>query len=76
MVLKTPFFFSCSIIILVVLQVGASYLSFQRFLEGDWLLGLLFMLCVPGLALIMLLYLIWFRRQKGPHPSNLVNSGK
>ena len=76
MALKNPFFFGSTIIILVALQVGTSYLSFQRFLEGDWLLGLLFMLCVPGLALIMLLYIIWFLRQRRPHPSNLVNSGK
>ena len=76
MLLKNSFFFGSAIMILVALQVGTSYLSFQRFLEGDWLLGLLFMLCVPGLALIMLLYLIWFRRQRRPRPSNLVNSGK
>lgn len=76
MILKNPFFFAGAIMVLVALQVGTSYLSFQCFLGKDWPLGILFMLCVPGSALIMLLYLIWFRRQRMTHPSNLKNPGK
>lgn len=76
MVLRNPFFFSCAIIVLVSLQVGTSYLSFQYFLGEDWPLGLLFMFFVPGLALVMMLYFIWFRRQRMVHPSNLENPGK
>ena len=64
MVLKNPFFFGCAILVLVALQVGTSYLSFRSFLEGDWLPGLLFMLSVPGLACIMVLYFIWFRKER------------
>ena len=63
MILKNPFFFGCTIIILIALQVGASYLSFHFFLEGDWLLGFLFLICVPGLAFLMVLYFIWFRKK-------------
>ena len=64
MVLKNPFFFGGAIIVLVALQVGMSYLSFRSFLEGDWLSGILFMLSVPGLSLIMVLYFIWFRKNR------------
>jgi hypothetical protein len=64
LVLKNPFFFGGAIIVLVALQVGMSYLSFRSFLEGDWLPGILFMLLVPGLALIMVLYFIWFRKNR------------
>ena len=64
MVLKNPFFFGGAIIVLVALQVGMSYLSFRSFLEEDWLSGILFMLLVPGLALIMVLYFIWFRKNR------------
>ncbi len=64
MVLKNPFLFGGAIIVLLALQVGMSYLSFQSFLGGDWLLGILFMVLVPGLALIMVLYFIWFRKNK------------
>ena len=75
MVLKNPFFFGCAIIVLVALQVGMSYLSFQCFLGEDWPLGLLFMVFVPGLAFVMLLYFIWFRRQRMSHPSKSKNAG-
>ena len=64
MVLKNPFFFGGAIIVLVALQVGMSYLSFRSFLEGDWLPAILFMLFVPGLSLIMVLYFIWFRKNR------------
>jgi hypothetical protein len=64
LVLKNPFVFGCAIIVLVALQVGTSYLSFQCFLGGDWPLGLLFMFFVPGLAFLMVLYFIWFRRKR------------
>jgi len=75
-VLKNSFFFGCAIIVLVALQVGASYLSFQHFLGEDWPVGLLFMFSVPGLALVMVLYFIWFHRQRKAHPSHLENLGK
>jgi hypothetical protein len=64
LVLKNPFLFGVAIIVLVALQVGMSYLSFRSFLEEDWLPAILFMLLVPGLALIMVLYLIWFRKNR------------
>jgi len=64
LVLKNPFFFGCAIIVLVALQVGTSYLSFRSLLDGDWPLGILFMFSVPGLALIMVLYFIWFRKNR------------
>jgi len=74
--LKNPFFFGCATIVLVALQVGTSYLSFQCFLAEEWPTGLLFMFFVPGLASIMLLYFIWFRRQRMVHPSKLENPGR
>ena len=74
MVLKNPFFFGALIIVLFALQVGASVLSFQSFLEGEWLRGLLFLLVVPALAILMVLSFIRFRRERMDHPSNLKNS--
>lgn len=64
MLLKNPFFFGCTIIVFLAVQVATSYLSFHFFLEGDWLLGFLFFLFVPGLAFLMVLYFLWFRKNK------------
>ena len=64
MVLKNPFFFGCTIIVLAALQVGTSYLSFRSFLEGDVFLAFLFFLFVPGLGSLMVLYFLWFRKNK------------
>ena len=63
MILKDPFIFGCTVIIFIALQIGASYLSFHSFLQSDWLLGALFLICVPGLAFLMVLYFIWFRKK-------------
>jgi len=64
LVLRNPFFFGFAIIVLVILQVGMSYLSFRSLLEEDWLLGILFLFFVPGLAFIMVVYFIWFRKNR------------
>jgi hypothetical protein len=64
LLLKNPFFFGCTIIVLAALQVGTSYLSFHSFLEGDVLLAFLFFLFVPGLGFLMVLYFLWFRKNK------------
>jgi uncharacterized membrane protein len=69
LLLKNPFFFAFAIIVFVALQVWTSYLSFYSFLEGDWLPGFLFLFLVPLLALLMVLYFVWFRRQRMAKPS-------
>ena len=76
MVLKNPFFFGAVIVVLFALQAGASYLSFQSFLGGEWLRGFLFLLAVPALAFLMVLSFIRFRRERMDHLSGPENPKK
>ena len=65
--LKNPIVFGILILLIVALQIVASYLSAASFFEDDIILGLSFFLFVPILGLILGLYIIWFRKQKMPN---------
>jgi hypothetical protein len=64
LLLKNPFFFGFAIMIAIALQVWASYSSIHFFLEGNFLLGFSFFFLVPGLAFLMGLYFVWFRKSR------------
>jgi len=61
---KNPIFFGFTFMALIALQVGLSYYSIDFFLDGELLLGFLFFIFVPVLALLVGFYYIWFRRQR------------
>ena len=65
--LKNPIVFGILILLIVALQIVASYLSATSFFEDDIILGLSFFLFVPVLGLILGFYIIWFRKQKMPN---------
>lgn len=72
LVLKHPLVFGIIFVVLIGLQVGASYMSIRSFLKGDYLSGLAFFVSVPLLGLLMGLYYVWFRKFRSPHgPSGL-----
>jgi hypothetical protein len=62
--LKNPIVFGILVLLIVSLQITASYLSATSFFEDDIILGLSFFLFVPVLGLILGFYIIWFRKQK------------
>ena len=62
--LKNPIVFGILFLLIVALQIVASYLSATSFFEDDIILGLSFFLFVPVLGLILGFYIIWFRKQK------------
>jgi hypothetical protein len=62
--LKNPIVFGILVLLIVSLQITASYLSATSFFEDDIFLGLSFFLFVPVLGLILGVYIIWFRKQK------------
>ena len=68
MLLKKPFVFGFSIVVLIVLQAGASYFSVRFFLEGDLVQGFAFFFMVPLPALLIGLYYVWFRNQRKVQP--------
>jgi hypothetical protein len=61
---RNPVIFGLVILIIVGLQVAASYLSVTSFLNNDLLTGLSFFLLVPILGLALGFVIIWFRK---PH---------
>ena len=65
--LKNPIVFGILILLIVALQIVASYQSATSFFEDDIILGLSFFLFVPVLGLILGFYIIWFRKQKMPN---------
>jgi hypothetical protein len=62
--LKSPFFFSIVAVGIVTLQAGVSYWSYRFFMAGDLILGSLYFLLVPVLALFLAFFYVWFRRGK------------
>jgi hypothetical protein len=69
LVLKHPIFLVLAAIICVSLQICISYVSARSILEGDLITGLSLFLLVPMLGVLLVLYYLWFRRQKETHPS-------
>lgn len=68
--LKNPIALGLIAMLMVGLQIAASYMSVISFFEDDIVLGLSFFLFVPILGLILALYIIRFRKQKTPNPPN------
>jgi hypothetical protein len=62
--LKKPFFFGLSIVVLILLQAGVSFFSVLFFLGGDCVQGFVFFFIVPLPALLIGLYYVWFRNQR------------
>jgi hypothetical protein len=69
LVLKHPIFLVLAAIICVSLQICISYVSARSILEGDLITGLSLFLLVPMLGVLLVLYYLWFRRQKATGPS-------
>jgi hypothetical protein len=68
MLLKNPFFFGLALVICISLQIWISYVSALSILDGDLISGLSLFLLVPLLAVLLVLYYLWFRRQKALEP--------
>lgn len=64
MLLKNRFFFTLAVISILFLQVWFCYLSFNFFLEDNYILAFTFFLLVPFLALLIAIYFLWYRQQK------------
>jgi hypothetical protein len=66
LLLKHPIFLILAAIICVSLQIWISYVSALSILEGDLITGLSLFLLVPMLGLLLVVYYLWFRRQRAP----------
>jgi hypothetical protein len=64
LLLKNPIFLGLAVIICISLQIWISYVSACSILDGDLIVGLSLFLLVPLLGVLMVLYFLWFRRQK------------
>ena len=64
MLLKNPFFFGLAVVICISLQIWISYVSARCILDGDLIIGFSLFLLVPLLAIVMVFYFLWFRRQR------------
>jgi hypothetical protein len=62
--LKNPIFLGLAVVICISLQIWISYVSARSILEGDLIVGFSLFLLVPLLGILMVLYFLWFRRQK------------
>ena len=69
MLLKHPIFLVLAAIICISLQIWISYVSARSILEGELVIGFSLFLVVPMLGLLLVLYYLWFRRQKATKPS-------
>jgi membrane protein DedA with SNARE-associated domain len=68
LLLKHPIFLVLAAIICVSLQIWISYVSAHSILERDLITGLSLFLLVPMLGLLLVVYYLWFRRQRVPKP--------
>jgi len=64
LLLKNPFFLGLAVVICISLQIWISYISARSILDGDLITGFSLFLLVPLLGIFMVLYYLWFRRQK------------
>ncbi|MCX5913691.1 MAG: hypothetical protein NTV04_17360 [Deltaproteobacteria bacterium] len=64
MLLKNPFFFGLALVICISLQIWISYVSACSILDGDLIVGFSLFLLVPLLGVLLVLYYLWFRRQR------------
>jgi len=68
LLLKNPIFLGLAVVICISLQIWISYVSARSILDGDLIVGFSLFLLVPLLAVFMVLYFLWFRRQRAPKP--------
>jgi membrane protein DedA with SNARE-associated domain len=68
LLLKHPIFLILAATICVSLQIWISYVSAHSILEGELITGLSLFLLVPMLGLLLVVYYLWFRRQRAPKP--------
>ena len=68
MLLKNPFFLGLTVVICISLQIWISYVSARSILYGDLIVGFSLFLLVPLLGIVMVLYFLWFRRQRAAKP--------
>ncbi len=66
MLLKNPIFLGLAVVICISLQIWISYVSARSILDGDLIVGFSLFLLVPLLGIVMVLYFLWFRRQRAP----------
>jgi len=64
LIFKSPLFLIPVVLLVVGLQIVASYFSFNFFMKGDLLLGLFFFLFVPALGMGIAYCLLRSRRPK------------
>ncbi len=62
--LKSPVLFGVALALCLALQVWISYVSACSILDGDFIQGFSFFLAVPVLAILLVFYYLWFRRQR------------
>jgi len=68
LLLKSRFFLGFAVTICISLQIWVSYVSARSILDGDLIVGFSLFLLVPLLGIVMVLYFLWFRRQKASKP--------
>ncbi len=73
MLLKNPIFFGIAVAICISLQIGISYLSARSILDGNLIVGFSLFLLVPLLGIAMVLYFLWFRRQRAPKSAGRIS---
>jgi hypothetical protein len=64
LLLKSRFFFGLAVVICISLQIWISYVSACSILDGDLIEGFSLFLLVPLIGIVMVLYFLWFRRQR------------
>jgi len=68
LLLNKPIFLGLAVVICISLQIWISYVSARFILDGDLIIGFSLFLLVPLLGVLLVLYYLWFRRQKSPKP--------
>jgi hypothetical protein len=69
LLLKNSIFLGIAAIICLSLQICISYVSARSILDGDLIVGFSLFLLVPMLGVLLVVYYLWFRRQKATKPS-------
>jgi hypothetical protein len=64
LLLNKPSFLGLAIVICFSLQIWISYVSARFILDGDLIIGFSLFLFVPMLGVLLVLYFLWFRRQR------------
>jgi len=64
LIFRNPLFLISIVLLVIGLQIVASYFSFNFFMKGDLLLGLFFFLFVPALGMGIAYCVLRFRRPK------------